>query len=164
MKILLLVICVAFAGCGAKSNEEIAKDLITEKLKTSLPDFNKYESLNFGTLGLAALPYEETELCKSSVKKLNGYRDSLAGLEKIIKADKAAVGGVYNEQIRQLQDSIKIVSERNSEAKQAYTPEKLYRMTHAYTLKNGAGEGKRTEDEFYIDKDFKKVVKMRNLN
>jgi len=142
----------------------MAKDLITEKLKTSLPDFSKYESLNFGTLGLAALPYEETEQSKSAVKSLNVYKDSIAGLERLIKEDKTAVGGVYHERILQLQDSIKIIRERNSEAKQAYTPEKLYRMTHAYTLKDGAGEAKKKEDEFYIDKDFKKIVKMRNLN
>jgi predicted small lipoprotein YifL len=29
MKIVLLLLCVALAGCGAKSKEDIDKDLIT---------------------------------------------------------------------------------------------------------------------------------------
>jgi hypothetical protein len=36
MKKLLLLLSIALAGCGPKTNEDIAKDLITERLKSQL--------------------------------------------------------------------------------------------------------------------------------
>ena len=156
---------MAFAGCGAKSNEDIAKDLIREKLKTSLPDFNAYESVNFGTMGTAFLPYEETDLNVANMKAINDCKDSIAVLEKMIGENKnaspAAAG--FREKMQQFQDSITAKSERNNTAKQGYTPEKLFKITHAYTLKDKSGIEKKTEEEFYLDKDLKKVVKVHKV-
>ncbi|MEO5891579.1 MAG: hypothetical protein ABIQ31_15110 [Ferruginibacter sp.] len=165
MKILLLLLCVAFAGCGAKSNEEIAKDLVEEKLKTTLPDFNNnYESVNYGTLGTAFLPYEETEQYKKNSMTISDWNDSVIALEKIIKENKTAAGSEeYKKRLQQLQDSTKAKSERNSSEKQSYTPEKLFKITHAYNVKDKQGIEKKTEDEFYFDKDLKKVLKVKKI-
>lgn len=165
MKIVLLLLCVAFAGCGAKSNEDIARDLITEKLKTTLPAFENYESVNFGTMGTAFLPYEETDQYKANSKALNDYKDSVAVLEKMIRENKPASTeeGKYKERMLQLMDSSKAINERNNEAKQGYTPEKLFKMTHSYILKDKSGPEKKTEEEFYFDKDLKKVVKVNKV-
>src|SRR5665647_1965998 len=165
MKIVLLLLCVAFAGCGTKTNEDIAKDLITEKLKTSLPDFKNYEAVNFGALGTAFLPYEETDQYITNSKALNDCKDSITVLEKMIKENKTAstAGDTYKERLQQLLDSIKAKNERNNAYKQAYTPEKLFKMPHSYIVKDKSGLGKRTEDEFYIDKDLKRVVKVHKV-
>lgn len=162
MKFVLLLLCVAFAGCGAKSNEEKAKDLITEKLKSSLPDFDNYESLNFGTLGTAYLPYEETVHYVTTSKNIKGYSDSLAIIEKMASENKGSAGN-YKEIVQQLTDSIKAKNERLRADKQSYTPEKLFKLTHSYKLKDKAGLAKTTEDEFYIDKDLTTVVKVHKV-
>lgn len=165
MKIVLLALCIAFAGCGAKSNEDIAKDLVNEKLKTTLPDFSKYESLNFGALGKAFLPFEETSQYISNKKALTAYKDSMAVLEKMIKEKKTTppAGATYQERLQQLQDSINALNERNHTARQTYTPEQLFKITHAYIIKDDAGPDKKTEQEFYFDKDLKKVLKFHKV-
>ncbi|MCW3089482.1 MAG: hypothetical protein JWP81_551 [Ferruginibacter sp.] len=165
MKIVLLLLCIAFAGCGPKSNEEIAKDLITEKLKTTLPDFKEYDAVNFGPLGTAFIPYEETEQYINNSKALNAYKDSADSLEKIIKGGKntPAEGQENKRRLQQLQDSVKIKSDRNNTEKQGYVPGKLFKMSHAYTVKDKAGLDKKTEDEFYFDKDLTRVVKVNKV-
>lgn len=164
MKIVWLLLCIAFAGCGPKSNEEIAKDLITEKLKTTLPDFKDYESVNFGALGSASLPYEETDQYVANSKAIKDCNDSIASLEILIKENKtASSAGSYNSRLQELKDSIRAKGERNATGKQSYTPEKLFKMSHAYTLKDKAGLDKKIEEEFYMDKDLKKVLKVRRV-
>jgi len=163
MKIVLLFLCVALAGCGAKSNEDIAKDLIREKLKTTLPDFNNYESVNFGTMGTAYLAFEETDQAISNANTLTIYKDSVTMLEKIISESKTAAGDNHKIRLQQLQDSIKTISERNNAAKQTYIPEKIFKLTHAYIVKDKSGIEKKTEEAFYFDKDFKRIVKVNKI-
>jgi hypothetical protein len=160
MKILAcLLLCAALAGCGGKTEEDIAKELITEKLKASLPDFGAYSSLNFGAMGTAFLPYEETSQYAANIKSLNSCRDSIAVLEKIITGSKAAASA-NRLSLQQLTDRVNAKLESNKEAKQAYVPEKLFKLTHAYTLQEKDGQEKKTEDAFFIDKDLKRVVKV----
>jgi hypothetical protein len=163
MKIVLLFLCVALAGCGAKSNEDIAKDLIREKLKTTLPDFNNYESVNFGTMGTAYLAFEETDQAISNSKALGIYKDSVALLEKTISESKTAAADNYKVRLQQLQDSMKTISERNNASKQTYIPEKIFKLTHAYIVKDKSGIEKKTEEAFYFDKDFKRIVKVNKI-
>jgi hypothetical protein len=153
-------VCAVLAGCGPKSNEEIVKDLISAKMKSSLPDFSKYESVNFGTMGTAFLPYEETDQSVANIKEINACKDSIAVVEKLINENKTPA---YQERLKQLTDSVTAKSDRNNTAKQGYTPEKLFKMSHAYILKSDAGVEKKTEEEFYIDKDLKKVVKVHKV-
>jgi hypothetical protein len=156
---------MAFAGCGAKSNEDIAKDLIREKLKADLPDFNdNYKAVNYGTLGTASLPYEETDRYITNGKVLKLWKDSISFLEKMIKENKNAPGSdKYKARLQQLQDSTKVKNEKNSADKQSYIPEKLFKISHAYEVKDNSGVVKRTEDEFYFDKDLKRVVKVHKV-
>jgi hypothetical protein len=158
-KIAFLLFCAFFASCGSKTNEDLAKELIKQKLKTSLPDFSKYSSLNFGTMGTAFLPYEETNQYKANKKALSDCKDSIAALEKIIRENKAAENA-SRESLQQLIGRANAKSESNRSDKQGYVPEKLFKLTHAYTIEDETGAGKKTEDEFFIDKDFKQVVKV----
>lgn len=159
-----LLLCAVLAGCGPKSNEEKAHDLITENLKTTLPDFSSYTSLNFGALGTAFLPYDETSQYLSYQKSITVYSDSIALLQKMILADStASIAKTYKERIQVLQDSTAAKSERNKIAKQGYTPEKLFKLTHAYNLSFKDGTEKKTEAEFFLDKDLTKVVKVHKL-
>ena len=82
-------------------------------------------------------------------------------MEKMIQ-EKTAIEN-YPVKMQQLQDSIKTTSERNSTAKQSYLPEKLFKLSHAYILKDASGVGKKTEEEFYFDKDLKKVIKVHKV-
>ena len=165
MKIILLVICIVFAGCGGKTNEDIAKDLVKEKLKTTLPDYNNYESVNFGALGMAFLPYEETDQYIVNSRALKDYKDSITVLEKLVKENKVVSTDVndYKKRLQQLMDSSGALNARNNEGKQAYTPEKLFKISHAYKIKDKSGLEKKTEDEFYFDKDLKRVVKVHKV-
>jgi len=164
MKIILLLLCVAFAGCGAKTKEDIAKDLITEKLKTSLPDFNQYESLNFGTIGTASLPYEETDRYKNNLKELNQYKDSVALLQKLILENATPSNTTtYLIQIKELKDSVSSKNERNKIIKQSYTPEKLFKLSHAYLIKAASGPDVKKEEYFFIDEGLKKVIKVQKV-
>ena len=159
-----LILCVVFAACGPKSNKEKAMDAVTENLKTTLPDFNNYTSLNFGELGTASLPYEETSQYLDYNKSITQYRDSILLLQKMISADPAsAPAAAYKARLQQLQDSSIAKNESNKIARQGYTPEKLFKLTHAYTLKDQDGNDKKTEAEFFIDKDLTRVVKMHKL-
>ncbi len=163
MKKLLLFISIAIAGCGAKSNEEIAKDLIEAKMKTTLPDYSKYTSLNHGALGKASLPYAETEQYLINSTSLKRFNDSVSALQQQVNENKGAGGTAFADRMKQFQDSVAAVGERISTAKMNYTPEQLFTMTHAYKLKDDAGQEKTTEHTFYFDKDFTKVVKMKKV-
>lgn len=161
MKIILLLACIAFAGCGAKSNEEKAKELVQETLKAKLPDFNSYESISYGPLGNASQSFEETDGYKAAVEAVHTYQDSLATADKLLKENAATYG---KEKLQLWQDSIKAINERKSVAKQAYLPEKLYKMKHAYKFKSKPGVETTNEEEYYFDQEVTKVVKVRKLN
>lgn len=164
MKIALLFVCIALAACGAKSHEEKAKDLIAASLKSSLPDFNSYESIGYTHIGIASQPFEETDQYKEVVKKLRAYGDSVALLEKMIKENNATGEKTYKNKLQLLQDSTQAINERKSAAKQAYSPEKLFKLTHTYKFKNKAGEEIKTEEAFYFDENMTKIVKINHLN
>lgn len=164
MRLVLLFLCVALTSCGAKSKEDIAKDLITEKLKTTLPDFNQYESLNFGTLGTASLPYEETDQYKINLKALNQCKDSITLLQKLINENIVSANlPTYQQIVKQLQDSTLAKSERNKISKQSYVPEKLFKVSHAYLIKSASGPDVKKEEYFYIDEALQKVIKVQKL-
>ncbi len=159
-----LLLCIVFTACGPKSNKEKAMDAVREHLKTTLPDFDKYAALNFGELGTASLPYEETSQYVAHKKSINECRDSILLLQKMISADStSAPAAAYKVRLQQLQDSSIAKNERNKIARQGYTPEKLFKLTHAYTLKDQDGNDKKTEAEFFIDEDLTRVVKMNKL-
>ncbi len=167
MKKILLIVCIAFAGCGAKTNEDRAKELITQSLKAKLPDFKDYESVNFGTMGKAFLPFEETRLFVSNTQAIKNYTDSLAILQQSIDDTKNPGAPntvtVVKEAIQRLQDSIKVKKENIAVSKSSYTPEELFKITHGYTLKDKNGKPVPVEEAYYFDKDFKGVVKMKKV-
>ncbi len=165
MKIVYcLLLCAAFAGCGPKSNEEKAMEVVSVNLKTSLPESNNYTPLNFGKLGTASLPYEETNQYLDYKKLMKAYSDSMLLLQKMITADStSATASTYKERLQQLQDSSIAKNESHRIARQSYIPEKLFKLTHAYTLDDKDGNDHKTEAEFFIDKDLTKVVKMHKL-
>jgi|GEM_PF-3128319 len=167
MKKILLIACIAFAGCGAKTNEDIAKELITESLKAKLPDFKDYESVNFGTMGKAFLPFEETRLFVTNKQAIKSYEDSVAVLTQLINDNKtvatAGSGAAYKETLQRLQDSIKAKNEIIAVTKQSYTPEELFKITHGYTLKNKTGTPVPVEEAYYFDKDFKGILKVKKV-
>src|SRR3954453_21923132 len=123
MKKLLLLLSIAIAGCGPKPNEDIAKDLISERLKTSLPDFNSYEGVNYGTMGKAFLPYEETEKYVNNTKALSVFKDSVTTLKQLIAAKN---GSGYKQRMEQLLDSINVKTELINSDKRNYVPEQLF--------------------------------------
>jgi hypothetical protein len=155
-----LPLCLIFFGCGPKSNKEKAMAAVQENLKTTLPDFNTYTSLNFGELGHASLPYEETSEYLDYKKTITEYKDSILLLQKMITADSTAA---HKLTLQQLQDSSIAKNERNKIARQGYTPAKLFKITHAYTLKDQDGNDKKTEAAFFINEDLTKVVKVEKI-
>ena len=164
MRLALLFLCVALAGCGNKSKEDIAKDLITAKLKATLPDFNQYESLNFGNMGTASLPYEETDQYKNNLIALNQSKDSVTLMQKLLQENTAtSLTASYKQVIKQLQDSATAKNERNKIAKQSYTPEKLFKVSHAYLLKTSSGPDVKKEEYFFIDEGLTRVIKVQKL-
>ncbi|MEP7142036.1 MAG: hypothetical protein ABI707_04155 [Ferruginibacter sp.] len=167
MKKILLFLSIAFAGCGAKTNEDIAKDLIAERLKTTLPDFNNYEALNYGTMGKAFLPYEETDQYIKNTKAVQMFKDSISILQQLITAKKtASADGTdvkYKERMQQLLDSAKLKNDTINSGKRVYIPEQLFKLTHAYKVKDKSGVEKTTEEAYYFDKDFKKIQKVQKI-
>ncbi|MEO6550261.1 MAG: hypothetical protein ABIN94_19815 [Ferruginibacter sp.] len=158
MKKVWVLVTIVFMGCGAKSNEEIAKDLIKEKLKSSLPNAKGYEPVNFGALGTAFMPYEESAGYIGNMKHIKVYKDSADLLQKTTVLDNSG-----KKKLEVILDSIKAKNQRNSAEKQSYVPGKLFKMTHDYTVKDETGIEKKTEDEFYFDKDLKSVVKVHKV-
>lgn len=149
-----------FAGCGPKSNEEKAKDVVIEHLRTSLPDFeNNYEGANFGKLGTAYLPFEETAQYIDHAKAIKVLNDSISVLEE--SAKQGNTGTAAGLQV--FRDSIAAKSDRNSTAKQSYVPEKIFKISHSYSLKGNDKLGKKTEFEFYIDRELTKVLKTNKV-
>ena len=165
MKKLLLFLAIALAGCGAKTTDDKAKELITQYLKNSLPDFNNYESLNFGTMELAFLPYEETDTYVSNLKAIKVLKDSADILQQLLQANDAGLAGGANEQYKlrrqQLLDSASAKNNFIHAGKRVYVPEQLPKITHAYKVKDKSGDEKTTEDAYYFNKDFKKIVKVK---
>ena len=167
MKKLLFFLAIALAGCGAKTTDDKAKELITQHLKTSLPDFNNYESLNFGTMELAFLPYEETDAYVSNLKAIKLLKDSADILQQLLQANNAgSAGGVsdqYKVRRQQLLDSASAKNDFIHAGKRVYVPEQLPKITHAYKLKDKSGDEKTTEEAYYFDKDFNKIIKVKKV-
>ena len=165
MKKLLLFLAIALAGCGAKTTDDKAKELITQYLKNSLPDFSNYESLNFGTMELAFLPYEETDTYVSNLKAIKVLKDSADILQQLLQANDAGLAGGANEQYKlrrqQLLDSASAKNNFIHAGKRVYVPEQLPKITHAYKVKDKSGDEKTTEDAYYFNKDFKKIIKVK---
>ena len=161
MKIIMLLLVVVLAGCGANSNEEIAKDLVAQKLKDSLRDFNSYKPVSFGNLGTASLLYEESDTYLANMKALKPVKDSIVILELLVKTNSSAA---YTQRLQQLNDSATALTTANKTQKQAYTPEKLFKLNHTYTLQDKAGPEVKSEAAFFMDKDLKKVVKVVKIN
>ena len=161
MKIIMLLLVVALAGCGAKSNEEIAKDLVAQKLKDSLPDFNSYKPVSFGNLGTASLLYEESAAYLAGMKVLKPVKDSIVILETLVKTNSSEA---YTQRLQQLNDSATALTTANRSVRQAYTPEKLFKINHTYTMQDKAGPEVKSVAAFFMDKDLKKVVKVVKIN
>lgn len=167
MKKIFLFLIIAIAGCGAKTTDDKAKELITAYLKTSLPNFNSYESLNFGTMELAFLPYEETATYVSNLKAIQALKDSADILQQLIQAKTAGSTDSFKElyKIRrqQLLDSAISKNDFIHAGKRIYVPEQLPKISHAYIIKDKSGEEKKTEEAYYFDKDFKKIIKVKKI-
>jgi len=167
MKKILLFLAIAVAGCGAKTNDDKAQELITEYLKTNLPDFKNYESLNFGTMELAFLPYEETETYVSGLKAIQAMKDSADILQQLVQANTAGSASSSNELYKtrrqQLLDSAQATKDFVYAGKRVYIPEQLPKITHAYLIKEKSTGEKKSEDAFYFDKDFKKIIKVKKI-
>jgi len=167
MKKILLFLAIAVAGCGAKTNDDKAQELITEYLKTNLPDFKNYESLNFGTMELAFLPYEETETYVSGLKAIQAMKDSADILQQLVQANTAGPASSSNELYKtrrqQLLDSAQATKDFVYAGKRVYIPEQLPKITHAYLIKEKSTGEKKSEDAFYFDKDFKKIIKVKKI-
>jgi hypothetical protein len=159
-----LLLCIVFTACGPKSNKEKAMDVVRANLRTSLPEFNHYNPLNFGELGTASLPYEETSQYLDHKKSMHQCSDSILLLQKMITADpNGATAAALKQKLQQWQDSSTAKSESNKIARQNYIPEKLFKLTHAYTLEDKDGTEHKTEGEFFIDKELTRVVKMHKV-
>jgi hypothetical protein len=128
-----------------------------------LPDFNGYEGVNYGTMGKAFLPYEETEQYLNNTKALNAYKDSVAILKQLIASGDASSKGEYKTRMERLNDSVNVKTETINSDKRNYVPEQLFKLTHAYKVKEKSGIEKTTEEAFYFDKNFKKIVKVEKI-
>ena len=163
-KILAIISVILFAGC-AKTNEDLAKALITENLKTSLPNSNSYQSVSFGTLGTAFLPYQETEIYINGTKKIKYFNDSIDVMQQqIVSNTIASTNSNYKAKVQQLLDSTKANEAIIMNGKQGYTPEKLFKIAHTYKTKNAGGVETVNHEEFYLDKDVKHIVKQVRIN
>ncbi len=167
MKKLLFFLAIALTGCGAKTTDDKAKELITQHLKTSLPSFNNYESLNFGTMELAFLPYEETDTYVSNLKAIKALKDSADILQQLSQANTTGSADGANEQYKQrrqqLLDSATAKNDFIHAGKRVYVPEQLPKISHAYTVKDKSGDEKKTEEAYYFDKDFTKIIKVKKI-
>ena len=164
-KLLMMLLVVAVAGC-AKTNTDIAKDLIQERLKATLPDYDKYESVNHGELGKAFLPYEETDLYVSNTKAIKAQGDSIA----IYQARLASTPPItsdssawYKQQVTQLENSIQALRDSLGSGKMAYVPQQLFKLTHSYKIKSDAAKETITEDAYYFDTAVTRIVKVRRI-
>ena len=57
-----------------------------------------------------------------------------------------------------------MLNEKNKADKQSYLPEKLFKLTHTYTIQDKPGLEKNITDAFFLDKDLKRVVKIVHVN
>ncbi len=166
MKKLLLVLIVAgLAGC-AKTNEDIAKDLIHERLKTTLPDFDKYESVNHGKLGKAFLPFEETDTYVATEKSIKAQTDSITMIEARLAGTPAVSPDSatwYKQTLAQLQSSRQALREGIGSGKMAYVPQQLFKLTHTYKIKEASGIEKSSEDAYYFDTAVTRIIKVAHI-
>ena len=164
-KLLIMLLVVAVAGC-AKTNTDIAKDLIQERLKATLPDYDKYESVNHGELGKAFLPYEETDLYVSNTKAIKAQGDSIAMYQARLASTPPLTSDSsawYKQQVTQLEKNIQALRDSISGAKMAYVPQQLFKLTHSYKIKAGDGTETLTEDAYYFDTAVTRIVKVRPI-
>ncbi len=168
MKYLLVIFTVfAMAGC-AETNEDRAKDLISERLKTTLPDYENYESVNHGKLGKAFLPYEETPQYVANVAAINSMQDSIKVLEMMIGNKTGSTSNdslnFYKQRMQALAGSTQALRVSINQVKMSYVPQQLYKLTHSYKMKAKSGIETVTEDAYYFDKDVTKIIKVTKVN
>ncbi len=159
MKRILLFLFIAVAGCGGKTHEDIAQELITKRIKDSLPPDTKYEALNYGTMGKAFLAYEETSQYARNTSSLQQLKDSLELLKKT-ETNNAAPA---KEQIARLTHNIEAINDSIQSGKRAYVPEQIFKMSHAYKITDPSGVTKTKEDAYYIDAQFTRIIKVQKI-
>lgn len=162
----MFFLCFVFTGC-AKTNDDLAKDLIMEKLSTQLPDVNSYESISFSSIGSSFLSFEETERYINNARVIMAFKDSAYVLQQITQGKSYSSGDsglLVKQRIQQLLDSARIYDSLIRPEKRAYTPEKLFKITHSYKAKDISGIDNNYKREYYFDKDFKKIIKENLLN
>lgn len=160
-KMLFVLACIVLAQCSSPSHEDMAKALIKERLRTTLPDFASYESIDYGTMGKAFLAFEETGSYKQSQAALKLLKDSA---EKLQQKNTAINTTSVSLQIQQLQDSVKQKSHAIDSAKRTYDPQKLFKMAHGYKAKDSSGKINIYHTEYYFDLDFKGIVKENKIS
>ncbi len=166
MKKILFFVCIVFSGC-AKTNEDVAKELIVAKLKTQLPDFKSYESISFSSMGSSFLSFEETERYINNARAIKTFKDSAFVLQQISqgKGNSSVDSGLFvSQRIQQLQESARINDSLIRIEKRAYTPEKLSKITHSFKARDTTGIENIYKREYYFDKDFKKIIKENILS
>lgn len=159
----LAVILPMLLACS--SPEKKAQNLITNHLKETIVNFDRYNPLSWGELepvDVLIEHYDEYLMAKRNVETQEGR---IKEMDDMIK--KALELGMSKDDVNVMRmESEKETVERRARTAEAEVKAVVsafpyidgYSMKHSYEWVNALGETVKTDEIFYFDKDLKKVV------
>jgi hypothetical protein len=143
-------------GMRGKSHEEIAQELITKRIKDSLPPDFKYESAQLWNYGQGIPKLRRIRASTLVIlSSLQQMKDSLEMLKQAVPAG--------NEQTARLTHNIEAINDSIQSGKGYHVPEQIFKMSHAYKITDASGVTKTKEDAYYIDAQFTRIIKVQKV-
>ena len=164
-KFLLTLMAIVPMLIACSSPEKKAQDLITNHLKETIVNFDRYNPLSWGELepvDVLIEHYDEYLMAKRNVETQEGR---IKEMDDMIK--KALELGMSKDDVNVMRmESEKETVERRARTAEAEVKAVVnsfpyiegYSMKHSYEWVNALGETVKTDEIFYFDKDLKKVV------
>ena len=161
--IIMLLVLPMLASCT--SPEKKAQDMITNHLKETIVNFDRYNPLSWGELQPVDVLIEHYDVYLAAKEGVETQERRIKEMDDMIK--KALELGIPkdHEHVKQMESMKETCEERlrffESDLKSvvsAFPYIDGYSMKHSYEWVNALGETVKTDETFYFDKDLKKVV------
>lgn len=167
-KLLLFPLIIICLSCN--SPEYKAKNLIEQKLKESLHDWNSYEPVKLGSLDSAFLSIYDNSKYIGAINRYNSLKKEYERSESefwIYKGESSWAKQGRQESIDnnfRILDSMKICSQLMIDIEKKFSPDfKGWKMQHSYRANNAGGNKVIGHYMYYFDKEITKIIDTEDI-
>jgi hypothetical protein len=168
--LILFYFCLASTFFSCSSPEKKIKNAILQDLKMTLHDFKSYEPIQFGQIEVATSEYTDLPEYKSLMKQIDvcmKEADNYNELKRIYENSEYSRDKYWANlklQLRALENA-KVCDAKIDSIKLHFSSQTIgWQITHRFRAKNLAGNLSIHDYLFVVDKEYKKVIKSKDLS